>query len=165
MKKLFVILTLITTVGLADNCFAQSKANDIAVKSLPAEVKTVLDKYIKILKSPTLDECATAFLTIAGGGLVNETFPVTLRTTVKPYSLKKDFDDVKFYKDPVVITRVNVSQSNGNGLGATAIAGTIYKIWIQKKEGVAGLPAPVQIMVPKGNAEVTTPKVVNIGSF
>src|ERR1035437_911998 len=161
MKKLFIIITLIGSVTFANKSFAQSKANDIPVNNLPADVKSVLGKYIKILKSPDLDACATAFLEIAGGGLVNPNFPVSLRSDIKMYSLKKDFENIKFYSDPVVITRVNVIQSNGYGFGKTAIAGTIYKIWIKKKDGINGMPAPVQIMVPKGNAAITTPKVVN----
>lgn len=165
MKKLFIVISILGSNILANVCFAQFKANDISVEKLPTDVKNILGKYIKILKSPSIDACASAFIEVAGGGLVNENFPVSLRSDVKIYSLKKDFDNIKFYANPVVITRVNVSQSNGNGFGKTAIAGTVYKIWIKKKEGVSGMPAPIQIMVPKGNAQITTPKVVNIGSF
>lgn len=143
----------------------QSKANDITVDKLPAEVKAVLDRYVEILGSADLNTCAGKFTEIAGGGLVNENFPITLRSTVQNYSLKKDFDDIKFYENPVVITRVNVSSTNGNGFGATAIKGKIYKIWIGKKSGVAGMPAPVQILVPDGHDKIKTPKVTNIGSF
>ena len=81
------------------------------------------------------------------------------------FSLKKDFDNVKFYADPVVITRVNASPSNGQGMGASAIKGMVYKIWIAKKEGGASMPAPISIMTPDGHATIKTPKVVNIGSL
>jgi hypothetical protein len=79
--------------------------------------------------------------------------------------LKKDHDGIKFYKQPVAVTRVNKTYSAGQGFGASAIKGQVYKIWIAKKDGVAGLPAPVSIMIPEGHATITTPKVVNIGSF
>jgi hypothetical protein len=64
-----------------------------------------------------------------------------------------------------VITRVNASASNGQGFGASAIKGKVYKIWIAKKEGAAGMPAPISIMVPEGHATIKTPKVVVIGSL
>jgi hypothetical protein len=164
MRKISIVFTIwcLTAAGT----FAQSKANDISVDKLPTAAKTVLDRYVKILsESASIDDCAVAFLEIAGGGLVNPDFPISLRSDIKQFSLKKDFDNIKFYQNPAVITRVNVSKTNGNGYGATAVKGTIYKIWIQKKAGVAGMPAPVQVLVPEGNDKITTPKIVNIGSF
>jgi hypothetical protein len=145
--------------------FAQSKANDIPVDQLPAEVKAVLEQYLKILStSANLDECATNMMAVAGGSLVDEA-GASLRSTIKPYSLKKDYDNYKFYASPTVITRVNKTQSNGSGFGASAIKGTVYKIWIGKKNGSAGLPAPISIMVPEGHATIKTPKVIAIGSL
>jgi hypothetical protein len=79
--------------------------------------------------------------------------------------LKKDHDNIKFYKQPVEITRVNKTASNGQGFGASTIKGQVYKIWIAKCASGAGLPAPVSIMIPEGHATIKTPKVVNIGSF
>ena len=111
---------------------AQSKLNDIPVADLPANVKQVLDKYVEILNISSIDDCAVKFLEIAGGGLVNET-ATALRNDIKTYSLKKDHDDIKFYQQPVSITRVNKSVSGGQGFGASAIKGTVYKIWIAKR--------------------------------
>lgn len=162
--KTISILILLAALQFPYLLKAQSKLNDIPVKDLPASVKTLLDKYVETLNIADLDQCATKFIEIAGGGLVNED-GTSLRTTIKPYSLKKDHADIKFYQQPVKITRVNKSVSNGDGFGASAIKGTVYKIWIAKKEGVAGMPAPVSIMVPEGHATITTPKVVGIGSF
>ena len=145
--------------------FAQSTKNDISVSKLPANVKNVLEEYVKILRNASdLDACAEKVLSVAGGNLVNESGE-SLRTDVKPYSLKKDFDNIKFYADPIKITRVNVSSNNGNGFGESAIKGQLYKIWIGKKDPANGMPAPVSIIVPEGHATIKTPKVVGIGSF
>ena len=163
MKTVSVLL-LFLAIHFTNSLMAQSKLNDIQVKDLPSSVKTVLDKYVEILNIADLDQCATKFIEIAGGGLVNED-GTSLRTTIKPYSLKKDHADIKFYQQPVKITRVNKSVSNGDGFGVSAIKGTVYKIWIAKKDGVAGMPAPVSIMIPEGHATITSPKVVGIGSF
>lgn len=64
---LFCILFVFSTV-----VFSQSTQNDIAPSTLPPEVKTVLDKYIEILNSNSHAECASRFVEIAGGSLVNE---------------------------------------------------------------------------------------------
>jgi hypothetical protein len=143
---------------------AQSKKNDIPVSQLPSNVKNVLNKYVQILGSGTLDQVANNFASIAGGGLVNEQGN-QLRSSVKPYSLKKDWQNIKFYAYPVQITRVNKSHTNGTGYGASALKGTVYKIWIAKKNGQAGMPAPISIIVPEGHPTIKSPKVIGIGSL
>lgn len=162
--KTIAFVVVLTLIQIPYFLSAQSKLNDIPSSDLPANVKQTLDKYVEILNITNLDDCAIKFCEIAGGGLVNEDGK-TLRTTIKPYSLKKDHDDIKFYKQPVEITRVNKSVSGLQGFGTSAIKGQVYKIWIAKNNGVAGPAAPVSIMVPEGHATITTPKVVNIGSF
>ena len=144
---------------------AQSKRNDIPVASLPQEVRQTLSSYIALLrKSPSLDACAEQFTRLAGGGLVNEDGQ-SLRGSVKPYSLKKDFQNVRFYAEPLRITRVNATPNRSSGYGASALRGTLYKIWIAKAEGQAGMPAPISILVPEGHASIQSPRVVGIGSL
>ena len=153
------LLLLITSV-----LWSQSKRDDIPVAKLPKEVRAVLDQYVQALNAPDLDSCAVLFLPIAGGGLVNED-GTALGRDLLDFSLKKDFNNIKFYTQPAKITRVNVRKSNGDGYGASAIAGKIYKVWLAKKPGVSGMPAPVSIMVPEGHETIRTPKVIGIGSF
>ena len=160
MKTLIACIVLSATAALA-----QGKQNDIPVDKLPPEVKAVLDEYLNILRtSADVEAAAKGVIKVAGGGLVDEA-GTALRDSVKPYSLKKDFSDVKFYAEPTNITRVNASPSGGQGFGGSAISGMVYKIWIGKKDGAGGMPAPISIMVPQGHATIKTPKVVNIGSL
>ena len=143
---------------------AQSKENDIPVDQLPANVKQVLEQYVQILRtSKNVDEAATKFTDIAGGTLVNENGSVSSNT--RQFGLKKDFNNVKHYADPLIITRVNATPSNGQGYGKTAIKGMVYKIWIRKRDEKQGMPAPVSILVPEGHETITTPRVVNVGSY
>ncbi len=162
MKRIFLAVAIILSVCTL--AYAQSKLNDISVAKLPQEVKAVLEQYVQALNAPDLDSCAVLFLPIAGGGLVNEEGDALGRDLLD-FSLKKDFNNVKFYQQPVKITRVNVRKSNGDGYGASAIKGKIYKVWLAKKKGVAGMPAPVSIMVPEGHETIRTPKVIGIGSL
>lgn len=161
-----LIVVSLLFLGLVQSTYGQSRRNDIPVRQLPDEVKQVLGKYMAILsQSESLDQCADAFVQIAGGSLVNEDGE-SLRSSVKPYSLKKDFQNVKFYAmNPIRVTRVNVRETNGTGYGWSALKGKIYKIWIKKADGQAGMPAPISIIVPEGHESITTPKVVGIGSL
>lgn len=164
--QLFARLAVVSLVALVcTEARAQPKKDDIPVETLPAEVKAVLDQYAALLRSAkTVEDAGQVLVGIAGGGVVNEDGK-SLRADVTRFSLKKDFDGIKFYADPLVITRVSASSSNGQGFGASAIKGKVYKIWIAKKEGGAGMPAPISIMVPDGHATIKTPKVVTIGSL
>jgi hypothetical protein len=158
MKKLLMMLAL-----WLGGSAAQAQQKDIPVSDLPTEVKQVLEQYIEILStSKDLDECATRFLSIAGGTLVDAE-GTALRTTVKPYSLKKDFSDITYYKVPVEIKRVAKTRTGQAGFGPSAIAGDWYKIYIIKKDG--SQPAPVQIVMPENHATIKTPKVISIGSL
>jgi hypothetical protein len=167
MQTLRLTLVIFISLLVQNFSLAQSKANDIPVSQLPENVRQVLVEYVNILRtSANLEECAKKFTAIAGGGLVNEDAQnITLRANVQPFSLKKDFENSKFYANPIKITRVNVSKTNGNGFGASAVAGTLYKIWIDKANPANGMPAPVTIIVPENHPHITSPKVVNIGSF
>lgn len=159
MKK--VTFVLIAVFFAIYGVHAQQK--DIAVSDLPVEVKNLVQEYVNILTtSADLDECANRFLSIAGGGLVNPNGNA-LRNSVKPYSLKKDFNNIKFYKNPVEIVRVAKTKTGQAGYGASALAGDWYKIYIAKKDG--SQPAPVHVVVPINHPSIKTPKVIQGGSF
>jgi hypothetical protein len=158
-------LIAILFFAVINSGFTQGRANDIPVSKLPADVKEVLVQYVNILRtSNDLDDCAERFLEVAGGSLVNEDGE-TLRNSIQPFSLKKDFNNVKFYQDPIKITRVNVGYTNGDGFGPSALRGKKYKIWIDKADKKNGMPAPISIVVPEGHETIKTPKVIGIGSL
>ncbi|MFZ5951877.1 MAG: hypothetical protein ACOYXC_14315 [Candidatus Rifleibacteriota bacterium] len=163
MKKI-IAFSVIAIFLLSGSLLAQSKKNDIPVKQTPTEVIAVLQEYATILSSESLEKCAEAFIAIAGGSLVDESAK-KLRGDVPEFSLKKDFNNFKFYAQPLEITRVNKGYSNGDGYGESAIKGVVYKIWIGKKQGVSGMPAPISILVPEAHPTIKTPKVVGIGSL
>ncbi|MCP4442505.1 MAG: hypothetical protein GY810_26665 [Aureispira sp.] len=167
----FLTVLSVVLFSITNSLHAQSSRNDIPISKLPKDVKAVLVEYINILtSSETLDACADNMLKVAGGSLINEQVDengtaLSLRRSIQPYSLKKDFQNIKFYQNPIKITRVNLSSTNGSGYGDSAIAGKVYKIWIGKKSGVAGMPAPITVVLPTGHARVKTPKITGIGSL
>ncbi|MBU1107745.1 MAG: hypothetical protein KKB51_13820 [Candidatus Riflebacteria bacterium] len=166
MKKMLSVVLVFLLIGSFSSfeASAQGKQDDISVNQLPAEVLQVLNDYATILSSETLEKCAETFFAIAGGGLVNPA-GTALDIDLPRFSLKKDFENFKFYAMPLEITRVNKRRSNGDGYGESAIAGWVYKIWIAKKKGTAGMPAPISIMVPENHPTIKTPKVIGIGSL
>ncbi|MBP7735017.1 MAG: hypothetical protein KA369_03500 [Spirochaetes bacterium] len=135
----------------------RARQTDIPVDQVPADVIEVLNRYLRILSTSTsLDACAMEVAKISGGHMLSQSGAIS--RDVLPYSLKKDYENVKFYKVPAVITRVAYSEDDYDGFGPTLIQGARYKIWIAKKDGVAGLPAPIPIIKPKDGK----PKIVTV---
>ncbi len=162
MRKFY--FAFFTMLFIYSSVLAQSKLNDIPVSQLPESVHNVLNQYFEILRSEKLEVCANKFVSIAGGGLLGSS-PDKLRSDVPQFSLKKDFNNAKFYAYPLRITRVNKRYTNGDGYGETLLKGFEYKIWIDKKKGVNGMPAPISIIVPEGNDSFKSPRVIGIGSL
>ncbi|MEZ4225714.1 MAG: serine/threonine-protein kinase [Polyangiaceae bacterium] len=132
---------------------------------LPKPVLLVLKEYVSLLRdSPDLEECAKRFLRIAGGVLVTEA-GTELVTTVKRFSLRRDFDNIKTYAYPPRITRVTKSTSKASGFGPSMIRGEVYQIWLAKKAGAGGLPAPISILWPREHASIKQPKIIAIGAL
>jgi hypothetical protein len=130
---------------------------DIPKKDVPKDVVEVLNAYLKILStSASLEECASKVEEISAGHMLNSSGGIS--DDVKPYSLKKDFQNVKFYQVPAVITRVVLVEDDTDGYGPTLIQGARYRIWIAKKKGVAGRPAPIPVIKPAAGA----PKIVTV---
>jgi hypothetical protein len=165
MKKIIICFSLIFSSQFMT---AQSTTYDLPVNELPSDVKSVLVEYVDMLRnSASLDEMAINFTKIAGGGLVNESATsISLRSTIKEFSLKKDYTGIKLYAYPIVITRVNSNPTaSAQGFGESAIMGRVYKIWIGKADGQPGMPAPISILVPQNHSSIKTPKIVGIGSL
>lgn len=140
---------------------SNARAEDIPADQVPKDVIEVLNQYLKILTtSPSLDQCGQQVAKIAAGHMLSQRGGIS--DDVMHFSLKKDYQNAKFYKVPAVITRVVKTEDDYDGYGPTLFQGTRYKIWIAKKDGVAGLPAPIPIIKPKSG----TPKIVTtIGSL
>lgn len=161
MKRLHVVVLLMVSAFffLAGQSIAQRK--DIPMEEVPADVIEVLNRYMNILTtSPTLEACGVAVGKIAAGHMLSTNGGIS--DDVMQFSLKKDYQNAKFYKYPVVITRVQRIENDYDGYGSTLFQGVRYRIWIAKKDGVAGMPAPIPIIKPASGA----PKIVTtIGSL
>ena len=162
MKHFKKFIFLVFAVSVFSSVYPQRK--DISIEEIPSAVIKVLNQYLKILsESPTLEDCAVKIYPYLGGGLLSSDGKKVSSDTIQ-FSLKKDYNNVKFYSVPAEITRIQLNKNSYDGYEKTYLEGDIYKIWINKKEGVAGMPAPVPVIVPKNDPE--HPKVISsIGSL
>ncbi len=162
MKLFKKFVFLIFAISVFSSIYPQRK--DIPVEEVPSAVIKVLNQYLKILsESPTLEDCAKNIYPLLGGGLLSSDGKKVSSDTIQ-FSLKKDYNNVKFYSVPAEITRIQLNKNSYDGFEKTYIEGDIFKIWVKKKEGVAGMPAPIPVIVPKNDPE--HPKVIStIGSL
>ncbi len=158
MKRILISFTM---AFLMVNTFIAAQTKELKTSEIPQDVKDVLNEYLQILSSSkTLDDVANNIVKVCAGHLVSSSG--TVPSDVKQFSLKKDWENVKFYKVPAVITRCQFIPNEYDGFQETLFEGDKYKIWIAKKDGTAGLPAPIPIIKPKSGK----PKVIsNIGSL
>jgi hypothetical protein len=85
-----------------------------------------------------------------------------LAPNVKNYSYKKACQNVQFYAQPAAIGEVHELSEQTVGFRETAERGIVFKYFVKKKEGVAGMPAPIHVLFPSDGG---TPKCINIGSL
>jgi hypothetical protein len=156
-----VIQVAVLALSLLLAVAASAGRREISAQEVPNDVIQVLNRYLTILStSPTLEDCARNVAAISAGHMLSRNGGIS--DDVFQFSLKKDYQNAKFYKVPAVITRVQVTDDDSDGYGPTLFQGTRYKIWIAKKDGVAGMPAPIPIIKPASGA----PKIVTtIGSL
>lgn len=161
MKQSRVIVTVLASALIFWAGSSNAGQQDIPKNQVPRDVIAILNQYLKILTtSPSLEVCGQRVAKIAAGHMLSQSGGIS--DDVIQFSLKKDYQNAKFYKVPAVITRVVKIEDDYDGYGPTLFQGTRYKIWIAKKDGVAGLPAPIPIIKPKTGA----PKIVTtIGSL
>lgn len=77
------------------------------------------------------------------------------------FSFKKGFTGIKFYQDPVKITRVRALTTQAIGFRETAEKGKSFDYFLAKKEGVSGMPAQIRIFI----GEQSGIKIDDLGSL
>jgi len=138
-------------------------AQDIPVEQFDKAGVDVLNSFMKAIMDNQADEMAAAKAALT---IIHKSEYDAAGTNLKKdrldYSFKKAWQNAKFYKNPIVITRVQKQNLTAIGFGATAQNGTAYKVWVAKNDGVSGLPAPLNVFFP---ADGSAPKVYYYGSL
>ncbi len=121
----------------------------------------VMNHFIHILQRKTFEEAAKKVVPLIHKSLLTHNGK-SLDDDTYGYSFKKAYMNAKNYKYPIKVTRVQKLRTTGVGYGDTYQKGIEYKFWIAKKQGTAGLPAPLVLFFPKGQK---MPKLTYIGSL
>lgn len=155
------IIIFLATVGV----FMQtlSYGQDIPVKQFDKRGIAIINDFMVAIMNNSGDEMAAAKAALPyihpseydGTG-------TNLKRDRLEFSFKKAWQNAKFYKVPVSVTRVQRQNITAIGFGATAQAGTAFKVWVAKKDGAGGMPAPLNVFFP---ADGSSPTVYYYGSL
>jgi hypothetical protein len=152
MKRLSFLL--LASVGIFIRLSVN--AQDIPLKQFDKRGIAVIDSFMTALMNHQDDEMAAAQAALP---FIHRSEYDNTGTNLKrdrlDFSFKKAWQNAKFYKWYVVATRVQKQNLTAIGFGETAEAGTSYKVWIAKKDGVGGLPAPLNVFFPADGSSPT----------
>ncbi len=151
MSFLFLVSVLLTS----------DKASAITKIEPDKKAVQLLNEFVKALSITDDGERLKAVLPLVHKTLKNSNGS-DLDGNVKPYSYKKAYQNVKFYKYPVDIYEVHQGNVTTVGYGPTAERGRTDKYFINKKEGVAGRPAPLNVFWPDDDGD---PAIIYMGSL
>ncbi len=160
MKKnrLAVMLALML---MAAGMLSSNHASAITKIEPDQKAVQLLNEFVRALSIIDDGERLKAVLPLVHKSLKNSNGS-DLDGNVKPYSYKKAYQNVKFYKYPVEIYEVHQGNVTTVGYGPTAERGRTDKYFINKKEGVAGRPAPLNVFWPDGGED---PTIIYMGSL
>jgi hypothetical protein len=143
--------------------FNKGKAQDISVNQFDKRGIAVIDSFMSAIMHNQADENAAAQAAmpyIHRSEYDNSS--QHLKQDRMDFSFKKAWQNVKFYKWYAQLTRVQKQSLTAIGFGNTAETGIVYKVWVAKRVGAEGLPAPVGVFFPSNGGD---PKIYSYGSF
>ena len=159
MKKMIPALIAITAMLMQFVSYGQ----DIPVNKFDQRGIEAINKFMAALSDNASNEqdAAKAAMPFIHRSEYDKSGTNLMRDRLD-FSFKKAWQNVNFYRAPVSITRIQKQNLTAIGFGATAQAGTSYKVWIAKKEGVNGMPAPLSVFFP---ADGSAPTLHSYGSL
>ncbi|MCB1321348.1 MAG: hypothetical protein KDK34_13905 [Leptospiraceae bacterium] len=116
----------------------------------------VINQFMEALMSGDFDSSAKAVLPFVHASLQTADRSSMDQDTLN-YQFKKAQANAQFYRVPVQITRVQELRTTeiGHPSRGNYQKGTERKYWIAKKEGQAGLPAPLVVFFPEDGGQPT----------
>ena len=148
-------------VWLSDSADSGDSAGGNALKSESALGEKLVNELMNALLIKDEQARVEAVIPLVHKSLLNAS-RTDLDPSVKAYSFRRASNAVRLYKIPVKITRVARGGDTTVGFGNTAEAGRRDRFFVAKREGVAGLPAPIHVFFPADGGE---PKILNMGSL
>lgn len=159
LQSLCLTLSFLVSAALVSGP-AVARADEPAPdEAAVAKIKQFLEICIN---TPDLNEAGKQ---VVAAGLVqasklDKNDPRKLNPDSLRFAFKKAHGNAGMYEMRVV--RVVETTTSAVGFGKTAQKGKLFKYFIAKKDGVGGMPAPVQIFFPEGGGESV---IYDFGSF
>ena len=154
MRRTFVSLAAVLVtlfVSMPASAIEKIDPNPAAVKLITKFIKAAQIKDSKARLAAILPMLHKSMKTKDGKDLPGN---------VKNYSYKKACDNAKFYQ--TTIFEVHKGRTVTVGFKETAEKGRKDKYFVNKKDGVAGRPAPLHVFFPASGG---APTLINIGSL
>jgi hypothetical protein len=116
------------------------------------------------LATPDLEEAGKLIIAenLVHGSKKDKNDPRKMNNDSMRFAFKRAHGNVKMYDPGPRIIRTSLTGTSAVGFGANAAKGKLYKYFIAKKDGISGMPAPIQVFYPEGGGE---PIVYDFGSF
>lgn len=166
MTHLSRSLSLLMCV-LSAAALAQSEDPNQNPKDAPPDTRGLakLKRFMEIcIATPDLEEAGKL---VIAEGLVHaskrdKNDPRKMNNDSIRFAFKKAHGAVSMYDPGPRLIRTVLTGTSAVGFGPTAQKGKLYKYFVAKKDGVNGMPAPIQIFYPEDGSD---PLVYDFGSF
>lgn len=144
MKAIAIFLALV--LGLAGG------TTQAAPRSLPASPEAVelIARFLELCGRDGTVESRAREVVAAGlvhASKLDNNDPTQLNADALRFSFKRATDNARFYEPR--ITRVVETATTGVGFGGTAQRGRLFKYFVAKRAGIAGMPAPLHVFFPQ----------------
>jgi len=149
-----------TLLFLSGMAFASSAPEQLSEK-IQKNAIPVMNQFVQIMQDNSYKQSVEMVVPLMQKSLLQKSAEVLDDDTFR-YQFKKAQGNARFYRYPVKITRIKKLKTTGIGDTNTYEKGTEYKFWIAKKEGVAGMPAPLVVFFKEGSSEA---KLSYVGSL
>jgi hypothetical protein len=141
--------------------FLVSPARSIEKIKPDGQAVKLVNRLLKALSIEDYDQRVKAVLP-----LVHKSLKTSdgrgLDGNIERFSFKKAYQNVKFYRIPISIYEVHKGRPVTIGFRETAERGRKDKYFVNKKDGVAGRPAPITVFWPEKGGK---PTIVGMGSL
>ncbi len=100
-----------------------------------------LNRFMTLLQTHSMQEAQKSIVPLVHPTLLDKSG--ALDGDTRQFSFKKAYFNAKKYANPVRITRIQKLNTTFVGTPKRPYYGVEYKVWIAKKEGQNGMPAPI----------------------
>lgn len=155
--------SFVTALAVSAMILGMGASVAAAIEKIPPDPKAVklVNDFMAALAIPDDASRIKAILPLVHKSLLTQG-GLDLKPTIKDYSYRRAVRSYSAYALPLNITVVHKGTVTTVGFADTAEKGRTDKYFCPKREGVAGMPAPVHVFWPEAGGD---PKIIDFGSL